>query len=66
VAVACYIKQADRHQGVTVRLNDRMGKMSDLSDFERGMIGGARLAGSSISETSALLSFSQTTESSVY
>ncbi|KAK6324712.1 hypothetical protein J4Q44_G00040540 [Coregonus suidteri] len=43
-----------------------MGKTSDLSDFERGMIVGARRAGSSISETAALLSFSRTTVSRVY
>ena len=43
-----------------------MGKKSDLSDFERGMIVGARHAGSRISETSTLLGFSRTTLSRVY
>ncbi|XP_038837169.1 acidic leucine-rich nuclear phosphoprotein 32 family member B-like isoform X2 [Salvelinus namaycush] len=43
-----------------------MGKTSDLRDFERGMIVGARRAGSSISETAALLGFSRTTVSRVY
>ena len=50
-------RQASRHS-VTVRLNVRMGKMSDISDFERGMIVSGRRAGSSISETAALLGFS--------
>ena len=61
VAVACYIK-ASRHS-VTVRLNVTMGKTSDRSDFERGMVDGTRVAGSSISETSAFLGFSRTTVS---
>uniref|UniRef100_A0A4W5NKJ7 Acidic leucine-rich nuclear phosphoprotein 32 family member n=1 Tax=Hucho hucho TaxID=62062 RepID=A0A4W5NKJ7_9TELE len=43
-----------------------MGKTSDLRDFERGMIVGARRAGSSISETATLLGFSRTTISRVY
>ncbi|XP_014050379.1 acidic leucine-rich nuclear phosphoprotein 32 family member B isoform X2 [Salmo salar] len=43
-----------------------MGKKSDLRDFERGMIVGARRAGSSISQTAALLGFSRTTVSVVY
>ncbi|XP_052367348.1 uncharacterized protein LOC118374024 isoform X5 [Oncorhynchus keta] len=43
-----------------------MGKTSDLRDFERGMIVGARRAGSSVSETAALLGFSRTTVSRVY
>ena len=43
-----------------------MGKKGDLSDFERGMIVGARRAGLSISETADLLGFSRTTISRVY
>uniref|UniRef100_A0A4W5R9C3 Acidic leucine-rich nuclear phosphoprotein 32 family member n=1 Tax=Hucho hucho TaxID=62062 RepID=A0A4W5R9C3_9TELE len=43
-----------------------MGKKSDLREFERGMIVGARRAGSSISQTAALLGFSRTTVSVVY
>ena len=58
-------RQASRHS-VTIRLNVRMGKTSDLSNFERGMIVGARHACSGISETSALLGFSRTTVSGVY
>lgn len=44
-------------------MNLRMGKMSD---FECGMIRGARLSSSSISEKGALLGLSQTTVSRVY
>ncbi len=44
----------------------RMGKKGDLSDFERGMVVGARRAGLSISKTSDLLGFSRTTISRVY
>jgi hypothetical protein len=36
---------------VTVEINIKMGKTSDLSDLERGMMVGASHAGSSISET---------------
>ena len=36
----------------------RMGKKRDLSDFERGMVVGARRAGLSISKTADLLGFS--------
>lgn len=43
-----------------------MGKKGDLSDFERGMVVGARRAGLSISETADLLGFSRTTISRVY
>ncbi len=43
-----------------------MGKKGDLSDFERGMVVGARLAGLSISKTADLLEFSHTTISRVY
>ncbi len=39
----------------------RMGKKGDLSDFERGMVVGARRAGLSISKTVDLLGFSHTT-----
>ncbi len=38
-----------------------MGKKEDLSDFERGMVVGARWAGLSISKTADLLGFSHTT-----
>ncbi len=41
-----------------------MGKKGDLSDFEHGMVVGARWAG--ISKTADLLGFSRTTISSVY
>ncbi len=44
----------------------RMGKKGDLSDFERGMVVGARRAGRSISKTADLLRFSRTTISRVY
>ncbi|CDQ73736.1 unnamed protein product [Oncorhynchus mykiss] len=53
-------RQALRHS-VTIQLNDRMGKTSDLRDFECGMIVGTRRAGSSISETAGLLGFSGST-----
>ncbi len=43
-----------------------MGKKEDLSDFERGMVVGARRAGLSISQTADLLGFSHTTISRVY
>ncbi len=43
-----------------------MGKKGDLSDFECGMVVGARRAGLSISETADLLGFSRTTISRVY
>ena len=43
-----------------------MGKKGDLSDFERGMVVGARQAGLSISETADLLGFSHSTMSRVY
>lgn len=43
-----------------------MGKKGDLTDFERGMIVGARRAGLSISETAERLGFSRTTISRVY
>ncbi len=38
-----------------------MGKKGDLSDFERGMVVGARRADLSISKTADLLGFSHTT-----
>ncbi len=44
----------------------RTGKKGDLSDFERGVVVGARWAGLSISKTADLLGFSQPTISSVY
>ncbi len=43
-----------------------MGKKGDLSDFERGVVVGARRAGLSISKTADLLGFSHTTISRVY
>ncbi len=43
-----------------------MGKKGDLSDFERGMVVGARRTGLSISQTADLLGFSCTTISRVY
>ncbi len=43
-----------------------MGKKWDLSDFERGMVVGARRAGLNISRTADLLGFSRTTISRVY
>ncbi len=43
-----------------------MGKKGDLSDFERGMVVGARRAGLSISKTADLLGFSQTTIFRIY
>ncbi len=43
-----------------------MGKKGDLSDFERGMVVGARRAGLSISKTADLLGFSRTTICRVY
>ncbi len=43
-----------------------MGKKGDLSDFEHGMVVGARRAGLSISKTADLLEFSRTTISRVY
>ena len=44
----------------------RIGKKGDLSDFECGMVVGARQAGLSISETADLLGFSHTTISRVF
>ncbi len=44
----------------------RMGKKGDLSDFERGMVVGARRAGLSILKTADILRFSRTTISRVY
>ncbi len=43
-----------------------MGKKGDLSDFECGMVVGAKLADMSISKTADLLGFSRTTISGVY
>ncbi len=43
-----------------------MGKKGALSDFEHGMVVGARRAGLSISKTADLLGFSHTTISRVY
>ncbi len=54
-----------RHLDV-VKTSIRMGKKGDLSDFERGMVVGARRTGLSISKTADLLGFSHTTISRVY
>ncbi len=43
-----------------------MGKKGDLSDFERGMVVGARRAGLIISKAADLQGFSHTTISRVY
>jgi hypothetical protein len=43
-----------------------MAKTNDLSNFDGGMIVGARGAGSSVSETAGLLGFSHTAVSKVY
>ncbi len=43
-----------------------MGKNGDLSDFEHGMVVGARWPGLSISKTADLLGFPRTTTSRVY
>jgi len=43
-----------------------MGKKADLSNFERGMVAGARRASLSISQSAQLLGFSCATISRVY
>jgi len=43
-----------------------MGKKGELSNFERGMVVGARQADLSISQSAQLLRFSHTTISRVY
>ncbi len=43
-----------------------MGKKGDLSDFERGMVVGARRAGLSSSKTADLMGFPRPTISRVY
>lgn len=43
-----------------------MGIIGDLSDFERGMVVGAKWSGLRISETAYLLGFSCTVNSTVY
>uniref|UniRef100_A0A9J7YBC7 Tc3 transposase DNA binding domain-containing protein n=1 Tax=Cyprinus carpio carpio TaxID=630221 RepID=A0A9J7YBC7_CYPCA len=43
-----------------------MGKKGDLSNFERGMVVGARRAGLSVSQSAQLLGFSRRTISRVY
>ena len=47
------------------RPNVRMGKKCDRSDFDHGMIVGARQGGLSISETADLLGFSHTIVSGI-
>ncbi len=42
-----------------------MGNNENLSDFERGLVVGARRAGLSISKTGDILGFSRTTNSRV-
>jgi len=53
-------------QSPELKLNVRMGKKGDLSNFERGMVFGARRASLSISQSAQLLGFSHTTISRVY
>jgi len=48
------------------KLNVRMGKNGDLSNFKRGMVVGARRASLSISHSAQLLGFLHTTISRVY
>ncbi|GAB6028890.1 hypothetical protein CHUAL_014146 [Chamberlinius hualienensis] len=43
-----------------------MGKQSDLTEFQRGMIVGARLAGASISTTASLLKLSRTSVTRIH
>ncbi|KAJ0000987.1 hypothetical protein NQD34_006007 [Periophthalmus magnuspinnatus] len=43
-----------------------MGKKSDLSEFDRGLVVGARRAGLSVSEAASLLGYSRTTVSRVF
>jgi len=47
-------------------VNVRTGNKGDLSNFERGMVVGARRAGLSISQSAQLLGFLFTTISRVY
>ncbi len=49
-----------------VQTEHQNGEEKDLSDFERGMVVGARRTGLSISQTADLLGFSHTTISRVY
>ncbi len=46
--------------------SDQASEKGDLSDFEQGMVVGARRAGLSISETADLIGFSPMTISRVY
>jgi len=48
------------------KLNVRMGKKGDLSNFERGMVFVARRASLNISQSAQLLGFSHTTIARVY
>jgi len=43
-----------------------LGKQGNLSNFEHGMVDGARRAGLNISQSAQLLGFSRTTISRVY
>ena len=67
VAETKCIKACRRGQEVPLffGLNVRMGNKCDLSDFDHGMIVGAKQNGLSISETADLLGFSHTTVSRV-
>ncbi len=49
-----------------VKMSIKTGQKGDISDFERGMVVGARWAGLSISKIADLLGFSCTTISWVY
>lgn len=50
---------------LTFKLNIRMRKKVNLSGFERGIVGGARQADLSMSETTDFEGFSHTTTSRV-
>ncbi len=61
-----YASRCGEDDSLKFKPSIRMGNKGDLSDFERGMVVGARCAGLSISKTADLLGFSHTTISSVY
>ncbi len=65
-AQCIYASRCGEDDLLKFKLSIRMGKKGDLSDFERGMVVGARRAGLSISTTADRLGFSQTTISRVY
>ncbi len=66
VATRCTLTFRCGEDDLKFKPSIRMGKKGDLSDFERGMVVGARRAGLSISKTADLLGFSHTTISRVY